>query len=289
MNRPNDLLTLFSERLRGILPEQEIRAQAAWVLEDVSEQPFYRLMGDLDFTFSRSQLDRLDQILNRLAKGEPLQYILGYAWHHGRRFRVRPGVLIPRQETEELSEWIIRDQHDQARPASGPVRILDVGCGSGIIAVTLALSLPEAQVVAMDKYQVPLEVTQENARLLGARVELVRADVGSQTLPFQSGSFDVVVSNPPYVTSAQKKEMAEQVLSYEPEEALFVPDHDPLVFYRHILDLAVQVLAPDGRLYLEINALLGGETLSLVRQYFDRAELRHDLHGKHRMIKAYGR
>lgn len=221
----------------------------------------------------------LNKIFNRLTKGEPVQYVLGRAEFCGRWFNVRPGVLIPRPETEELCAWITADSKASASP-----EVLDIGTGSGCIAITLQLDMPESKVTAWDISADALDVARENAQQLGANVNFVKLDALNAK---PEGEWDVIVSNPPYICEKEKKDMAVNVLEHEPHTALFVPDADPLLFYRAITRLAVQTLSKGGRLYFEINPIYADDTCHMMRaEGMTAVELRSDMYGKQRMAKG---
>lgn len=221
----------------------------------------------------------LNKIFGRLTEGEPVQYVLGRAEFSGRWFNVRPGVLIPRPETEELCAWITADSK-----ASGSPKVLDIGTGSGCIAITLQLDMPESKVTAWDISADALDVARENAQQLGANVNFVKLDALNAK---PEGEWDVIVSNPPYICEKEKKDMAVNVLEHEPHTALFVPDADPLLFYRAITRLAVQTLNKGGRLYFEINPIYADDTCHMMRaEGMTAVELRSDMYGKQRMAKG---
>lgn len=221
----------------------------------------------------------LNKIFGRLMEGEPVQYVLGRAEFSGRWFNVRPGVLIPRPETEELCAWITADSK-----ASGSPKVLDIGTGSGCIAITLQLDMPESKVTAWDISADALDVARENAQQLGANVNFVKLDALNAK---PEGEWDVIVSNPPYICEKEKKDMAVNVLEHEPHTALFVPDTDPLLFYRAITRLAVQTLSKGGRLYFEINPIYADDTCRMMRaEGMTAVELRSDMYGKQRMAKG---
>lgn len=221
----------------------------------------------------------LNKIFGRLTEGEPVQYVLGRAEFSGRWFNVRPGVLIPRPETEELCAWITADSK-----ASGSPKVLDIGTGSGCIAITLQLDMPESKVTAWDISADALDVARENAQLLGANVNFVKQDALNAK---PEGEWDVIVSNPPYICEKEKKDMAVNVLEHEPHKALFVPDTDPLLFYRAITRLAVQTLSKGGQLYFEINPIYADDTCRMMRaEGMTAVELRSDMYGKQRMAKG---
>lgn len=221
----------------------------------------------------------LNKIFGRLTEGEPVQYVLGRAEFSGRWFNVRPGVLIPRPETEELCAWITADSKASASP-----KVLDIGTGSGCIAITLQLDMLESKVTAWDISADALDVAHENAQLLGANVNFVKQDALNAK---PEGEWDVIVSNPPYICEKEKKDMAVNVLEHEPQTALFVPDADPLLFYRAITRLAVQTLSKGGRLYFEINPIYADDTCRMMRaEGMTAVELRSDMYGKQRMAKG---
>lgn len=221
----------------------------------------------------------LNKIFGRLMEGEPVQYVLGRAEFCGRWFSVRPGVLIPRPETEELCAWITANSK-----ASGSPKVLDIGTGSGCIAITLQLDMPESKVTAWDISADALDVARENAKQLGANVNFVKLDALNAK---PEGEWDVIVSNPPYICEKEKKDMAVNVLENEPHTALFVPDADPLLFYRAITRLAVQTLSKGGRLYFEINPIYADDTCRMMRaEGMTAVELRSDMYGKQRMAKG---
>lgn len=221
----------------------------------------------------------LNKIFGRLMEGEPVQYVLGRAEFSGRWFNVRPGVLIPRPETEELCAWITADSKASASP-----KVLDIGTGSGCIAITLQLDMPESKVTAWDISADALDVARENAQQLGANVNFVKQDALNAK---PEGEWDVIVSNPPYICEKEKKDMAVNVLEHEPHTALFVPDADPLLFYRAITRLAVQTLNKGGRLYFEINPIYADDTCRMMQaEGMTAVELRSDMYGKQRMAKG---
>lgn len=221
----------------------------------------------------------LNKIFGRLMEGEPVQYVLGRAEFCGRWFDVRPGVLIPRPETEELCAWITADSKASASP-----KVLDIGTGSGCIAITLQLDMPESKVTAWDISADALDVARENAKQLGANVSFVKQDALNAK---PEGEWDVIVSNPPYICEKEKKDMAVNVLEHEPHTALFVPDADPLLFYRAITRLAVQTLSKGGRLYFEINPIYADDTCHMMQtEGMTAVELRSDMYGKQRMAKG---
>ena len=234
-------------------------------------------------TLSFGEWDELEGMAARLQQGEPVQYVLGEADFADRTFRVGPGVLIPRPETAELCQWMVRDAAASPRPP----QVLDLCTGSGCIAVTLALELPQATVTGWDISQDALRMATANAERHGmtGRVTIEYGD--ALQLSAEPARWDLIVSNPPYICEQERGEMARNVLDYEPSLALFVPDDDPLRFYRAIAHYAVESLKPGGALYFEINPLYAEEMRQMLsRLPFTEIELREDDYGKQRMMKA---
>ncbi len=229
---------------------------------------------------------RLREILDRLERHEPLQYVLGTARFHGIDFKVTPATLIPRPETEMLVDMIVDDCGDRT-----DLRVLDIGTGSGCIAIALARALRFPTVDAIDISEQALAVARDNASRLKATVNFRQADilapVNGQRSTVNLSTYDIIVSNPPYVMQSEAATMDANVLDYEPRSALFVPDDDPLLFYRAIATLATKALSHGGRLYLEINPLLANETLTLLKDSgLTDCRLHRDQYGRLRFATA---
>lgn len=276
------IYTYIKQVLHPYYQETEAGALAKWILTEVFHFSTFDLYAGKDMNFSENDRDRLEDILNRLRDYEPLQYVLGKAEFGGLSFEVTPDVLIPRPETLELVEWITAD----CQGTEG-VRILDIGTGSGCIPVTLykRLEAYRPQVASWDISEKALEVAGRNAAANGAVVTFCCRDVLSESLP--ETEVDVLVSNPPYIAEKEKASMERNVLDWEPGLALFVPDDDPLLFYRKIAEAGFRILSPKGRLYYEINRAYGKETVALLERLgYTEVELRKDLSGNDRMVKA---
>ncbi len=218
-------------------------------------------------------------IIEQLKKYRPIQYILGYTEFYGLQLKVNESVLIPRPETEELIKWIL----DESKMFSGS--ILDIGSGSGCIAIALAKFLPDSKVTGVDISEDALKISKKNAALNKVKVEFHKIDILMGTFQ-NTGKFDIIVSNPPYVTYNQKNSMEPNVVIYEPHTALFVPDEDPLVFYSAITRFAKGTLSRNGLLFFEINEEFADKIVELLSFSGFSAELRKDINGKDRMIKA---
>ena len=228
---------------------------------------------------SGTEKARFKECAARLSQGEPLQYVVGTAPFGNLTFEVTPSTLIPRPETLELVEWVATDE--QVRPG---LRLLDIGTGSGCIAISLASLLPQATVSAWDISAEALAVARRNAERNGVTIDFKQVDVLHVT---EAETYDCIVSNPPYICEAEKAEMTDSVLLHEPHTALFVPNTDPLRFYRAIAQLALSNLSPGGTLYFEINRAYGAETCNLLRDLgFQSVELRKDFYGNDRMVRG---
>ncbi|RBQ07730.1 peptide chain release factor N(5)-glutamine methyltransferase [Pedobacter miscanthi] len=241
-----------------------------------------KLMMQKDTEISFINEQKLLSILNDLQIGKPIQHILEEAHFYGLVFKVNEHVLIPRPETEELVDWIISVCSSQL--TAKEFKILDIGTGSGCIPITLKKHLPNAGLSTLDVSSEAIAVAKQNAQRIGAEIDFITADV----LTFQSKEkFDVIVSNPPYIRDLEKKEMHDNVLLHEPHLALFVNDDNPLIFYKAIADFAKTNLKSNGHLFFEINEYLGKETVEMLKdKEFIDIELRKDMQGKDRMIKA---
>ena len=271
----------IKQAINGQYPDTEASAIAKAILTDVFQLSTTDLYASKDMNFSTNQAEKLEVIITRLRANEPLQYILGNCYFCGLDFHVEPGVLIPRPETVELVEWIISDRKDN----DSLIRILDIGTGSGCISISLAKNLPKSEVHAWDISEDAIRIASGNAARLDANVRFRQTDVLGQ-VPTDT-MMNVIVSNPPYITEAERIGMDANVTDWEPDTALFVPDNAPLLFYERISDIGKQILTPDGTLYFEINQRFGTETVDMLRKKrYRNVELRKDLSGNDRMIKA---
>lgn len=224
------------------------------------------------------------KILLDLKKGVPVQYVLGETEFYGSVFKVNPSVLIPRPETEELVDWVLKD-FKATENNNSIVRILDIGTGSGCLPVTLKKYLPDAEISATDVSSQALMTAKENAALNHTEIDFVLDDILNPG--YSESLYSCIISNPPYVTLSEKENMHANVVNYEPHTALFVPDKDPLIFYKAVAEYTAAHLQPGGLLFLEINEHLGAGTVKLLKDRgFKHIELRQDLRDKDRMIKA---
>lgn len=283
MKTVKDVSTRYKQELANVYEPQEIEAISLLVLSELLHTSNAKLKAfpETDIT---AHTERLEGILQELITGKPVQYIFGHTEFYGLPFNVNPSVLIPRPETEELVQWIL--ETIKASP-KGTQNILDIGTGSGCIVISLKENTINSQLFAIDISTDALKIAQSNAELNKVDVKFIQADVLSHGIAAQLPHFDIIVSNPPYVTLTDKKQMHHNVTGFEPHTALFVPEEDPLLFYRAIADLAKEKLNPNGLLFFEINEGYGGETVELLTgMSFRNIELRQDLSGRDRMVKA---
>jgi release factor glutamine methyltransferase len=227
-----------------------------------------------------SQIEQLDHYVEQLLNGKPLQYIIQKAWFLGKAYFVNEAVLIPRPETEELVEWII----EYAQIINKPLSILDIGTGSGCIPISLKLAIPNAHITAIDISKEALAIAEQNAASYHTEIEWIAQDI-LQTKQLKD-RYDIMVSNPPYIPLREKLAMQKQVADHEPEIALFVPDQFPLIFYSKIAHIGKSALKPNGQLFFEIHYDQGEAIIALLNEMGYHAELRQDIFGKDRMVRA---
>lgn len=266
------LRPIYGEREAEAIIREVFRYEKGWDLTDMvihgTDELSEFIKGDID------------RILARLAKHEPIQYITGKAWFYGLELEVEPGVLIPRPETEELVERVVSDSQEQS-----DLRVVDACCGSGCIAVALARNLRFPEVTALDLSATAVKVTTANARALRCKIAVERINIF--TWAPEDNSLDIIVSNPPYIDESERASMERNVLDYEPEMALFVPDEDPLRFYRRIARVGSRALSPQGKIYFEINPRHKDAMEELLRQEgYSDVESWRDLSGKYRFVKG---
>jgi len=294
-----ELKLTFLNDLTKLYPKEEIQSFFNLLIS-------YRLkLSRADILLSLNQIIKQGDLnfflnsLTELQQEKPIQYIIGETEFYGLPFKVDKNVLIPRPETEELVDWILNELRVESlefrvnsalNTQHSALNILDIGTGSGCIAISLAKNLPKSKVYALDISKKSLEVALQNAKLNKVEVTFIELDI-LKTFSLKNVTsnfkFDVIVSNPPYIRDLEKHEIKNNVLKYEPQLALFVKDNNPLLFYDKIADLAIEYLQKDGLLYFEINQYLGKETVQLLKQKrFTNIELKKDILGNYRMIKA---
>ncbi len=306
--------TQFIQELTPIYDAGEAESFFYLILEENHQWKRIDLALNLDLTFSNKVIQQWNSILEQLKKEIPIQYVLGKTSFFGLDFEVNSTVLIPRPETEELVEWILESQKSKVKSQKSKVRsgelevrslelevetqnlkILDIGTGSGCIAISLAKNISDSEVFAIDVSEKALATAKKNAEINNVSIHFIKTDIlkiddfeqlliSNFQLPTK---FDVIVSNPPYVRELEKQEIKKNVLDNEPHLALFVENDDALIFYRKIAELAQKNLSQNGQLFFEINQYLGKETVDLLEKMnFKNIELRKDIYGNDRMIKA---
>jgi len=278
-----DYRTQFIQDLSSIYDAAEVESFFYLILENKQQLKRIDLALQPDLTFSGEDIRVWNSILESLKKEIPIQYILGSTHFYGLEFEVNESVLIPRQETEELVEWILASQKSKAKRQN--LKILDIGTGSGCIAISLAKNLPNAQVFAIDVSEKALATAQKNAEINKVKITFLENNI-LKTDDLEQ-KFDIIVSNPPYVRNLEKLEIKKNVLDNEPHLALFVEDNDALIFYKKIALLAQKNRSKNGELFFEINQYLGKEMIDLLEKMkFKNIELRKDIYGNDRMMKA---
>ena len=277
---------IFHSELDSIYGKQEVDSFFYILIEYYFNLPKYYLALDPDFSLAKDEQALMIKALHDLKMERPIQYIIGMTDFLGMPIKVNENVLIPRPETEELVGWVLMELKNSDQPID---RILDVGTGSGCIAIAIAKEFPNTEVFALDKSEDILDLAKENAALNNVKVKFRHSDVliDRDGVPGADELFDVIVSNPPYVRYAEKQYMQNNVLLNEPHDALFVEDHNPLKFYDAISDLGLYSLKSGGKLFFEINAYLADDMKDLLQgKGYSEIELRQDIFGKDRMIKA---
>ena len=278
----------FIQELAPIYDSGEAESFFYLILEEKKRLKRIDLALNPDLIFSSDEIVVWNSILEQLKKEIPIQYLLGKTSFYGLEFLVNPDVLIPRPETEELVEWIIQSCKSEVvsqklEAGSRKLKILDIGTGSGCIAISLAKNIPNAEVFAIDISEKALATAKKNAKNNTVSVIFLEKNILKTTDLEQQ--FDIIVSNPPYVRNLEKQEIKKNVLNNEPHLALFVEDNDALIFYRKIAELAQKNLSDKGQLFFEINQYLGQETVNLLEKMnFKNVELRKDIYGNDRMI-----
>ncbi|MEN9319112.1 MAG: peptide chain release factor N(5)-glutamine methyltransferase [Bacteroidota bacterium] len=278
--RLNDIKQALKKQLAGQFETVELNPILSILIEHVTGWDQVQQVIHKDDSISAAQQLAFETAGTALLKGRPIQYITGKTWFMGEPYIVNEQVLIPRPETEELVDWVI----EYAAIKGKALRILDIGTGSGCIAIAIKKALPEAIVSAIDISTSAIKIAEANAAALKADIEFIALDILNTA--FLPGQYDVIVSNPPYIPMQEMKNMELQVTDHEPNIALFVPDEDPLVFYKAIARLAKLHLSPNGQLFFEIHYDQGDAMIALLDEMHFHAELRADLFEKDRMVRA---
>ena len=287
MNRTyRDIKRLFEE---NGMERGEAKATALLLMEKVCGWTVENVLRDNGKSIASEKVEDVREKAWQVSEGAPVQYVLGVSDFCGMELLVEPGVLIPRPETEELVRWVVADCEQRTVNKTGQmVRVLDVGTGSGCIAVALAKMVEGAEVEAWDVSEVALRIAKRNAEKQGVKVSFEQVDVlGNGNDSGNTMAYDIIVSNPPYICEEESAEMDRNVLEHEPRLALFVPNNDPLIFYKKIAQMGMRMLKEGGGLYFEVNRRFGNEVVELLKgMNYQEVELRKDMFGNDRMVKA---
>jgi release factor glutamine methyltransferase len=276
-----DAFNLLCTKLTSLYDERESQLITSYIFEDV-----FGIKTISTKELDEQQQEKLKLVTTRLLTGEPWQYVVGEADFFGYKFKVNPAVLIPRPETEELVYWILQEQ--QKFNAEKPLRILDIGTGSACIAITLAKNMPGVEVHALDVSPAALETAKENAKKYNLDIHFWQANILAEQDWSKLPVFDIIVSNPPYIAPKEKSTLSQSVVNFEPNEALFTTNEDPLQFYKSIAHFAgTEHLRSGGFLYFELSALFGEETRNLLSEMnFENVVLKKDLQERERMLRG---
>lgn len=277
----NEFRNHFTDTLIDDYPKTEITSLFRRLTDFYFQWPPTFMVLNPDYQLNKVELEKLSVALGALEEHKPLQYITNEAYFYGRTFYVNENVLIPRPETEDLVNWVMKDYLE----VQHSLDVLDLGTGSGCISVSLAKEQSLFNVEALEVSEMALEVAKKNADFHHVKINFIQKDMKS--LEFWNKPLDVIISNPPYIVPREKKEMLPNVLNHEPHLALFTPEKDPLYFYKKIIVLAQSSLKPNGHLYLEINPIFSESLEAFVKAHtFNNIEVRNDIFGKKRMLKA---
>ena len=283
MKKFKDLKEEFFTNFNNEFPENELELMFDLLVNKYLNVPEETEQQE-DLVVEDFQQQEFEEAISRLKKNEPIQYILGEADFFGRTFKVNSNVHVPRPETETMVNWVKEDFMRLQQEKGSALTLLDIGTGCGLLPITLSKELP-IDTTGVDLSEEALEVARENAALLDAEVEFIQGDALKwDKLPKQ---YDIIVSNPPYVLEKSKKDVQRKFLSYEPPVALYVKDEDPMIFNRKIAELAKESLSPNGLVYVEINKYLGAETAKVFAENGFKTEMRKDVFGSDRTVKAY--
>ncbi|MDY0078798.1 MAG: peptide chain release factor N(5)-glutamine methyltransferase [Bacteroidales bacterium] len=281
-NRLNTVRDYYAARLLPIYDSREAKQLMQLLIKHFFGFDKVNMALQPELRLSESELLQLHFAVKELLSNKPLQYVLGETEFYGRRFITKAGALIPRPETAQLIDLIIDNEKNR-----NPLSILDIGTGSGCMAVSLALEFPEAKVTAFDVSAEALEIARENAGLYEVEVDFIKADLLTEKQLYLGLQADLIVSNPPYVRLSEKALMHKNVTEWEPELALFVPDDDPLLFYRALAQLAAEKLNVGGSIWVEINEVFAQEVMAVFAQYgLSNPQCFQDFHGKDRFVRA---
>jgi release factor glutamine methyltransferase len=274
----------YLQKLQTIYDLDEAATMAGWVFENKAALKRSDILKDPELKLDTDTVTKLNYTLQRLLQHEPVQYVLGETWFCNLKFKVNSHVLIPRPETEELVEWIVADEKKEN--SSNHLTVIDIGTGSGCIAVAIKKKIPSAIISAVDVSKEALVTAKANAIDNETKIDFIQFDFLDESLWDQLPKFDIIASNPPYIPVNEKEKLDKNVTLFEPHTALFVPDHSPLLFYEKIALFAKKHLKEEGKIYVETHEEFANATVHVLLKQFKTVELKQDLTGKNRMVKA---
>jgi release factor glutamine methyltransferase len=276
----------FLDELEKIYEKNEAANISDWVFENVTGQKRFERHLSKNEDVSNDNVKQLQKYLSELLTHKPVQYVLSEAWFYKMKFYVNEYVLIPRPETEELVQWIVDDMQNLKRPTQLQLQILDIGTGSACISISLKKNLNNAEITAVDISSEALSVAEKNASLQKTEINFLQVDFLDETNWDAYGNYDVIVSNPPYIPANEKERLARNVIEFEPAIALFVPENDPFIFYEKIVKFARTHLSTNGHVYVEFHENYPDEVQQIFMNNNFKPEVKTDMYGKARMIKA---
>lgn len=276
----------FKNQLKTIYDDREAENISDWIFENVTGLKRWERRGNQNKELNETDSEKLKRYLDELLKHKPVQYILNEAWFYKMKFFVNENVLIPRPETEELVEWIVDDEKDNAGNNSKQTNIIDIGTGSGCIPISLKKELPQANITAIDISEKALLIAKKNAVELNAALEFFQLDFLKEDEWKPLWQYNIIVSNPPYIPINEIEILAKNVTDFEPEIALFVENNDPFIFYKKISKFAKSHLKETGKIYMEVHEEYAKDVKNLFENAGFISEIKKDIYGKERMVKA---
>lgn len=274
----------FRNKLQSIYDDREAENICDWVFENVTGLKKWERRRNQNHELAETNSEKIKMHLEELLKHKPVQYVLQEAWFYKRKFFVNDNVLIPRPETEELVEWIVSDFNNEKN--SKPINIIDIGTGSGCIPISLKKELLKIRITAIDISDKALSVSKKNAEELNATIDFFQTDFLNENEWKMLSHYDIIVSNPPYIPLNEKEILAKNVADFEPEIALFVKNNDPFIFYKKIAGFAKSHLNQSGKIYVEVHEEYAKEVGSIFESAEFLVEIKNDIYGKQRMVKA---
>lgn len=294
----DDAYKQFIDKLKSVYDERESANITDWVFESIADIKRLDRISNRQQAISNEASEQLNIVLQQLLEHKPVQYVLGEAWFYKMKLKVNGHVLIPRPETEELVEWVVEEirnkeleirnkEVSQLTNHNSPTTILDIGTGSGCIAIALKKELPNAEIFALDVSNDALQIAKQNAADLNTKLDFIQFDFLNEGQWSLLNSFDIIVSNPPYIHANEKNKLAKNVVEYEPHLALFVTDADPFIFYKKLAFFADDHLKENGKIFVEVHEDYAAQVQKIFAEKNFKTEIKKDMYGRERMIKVF--